>query len=177
MTSSKQVDIDQIMASVIELEMRRGSLRWSITELSRKSGVTRSLIYYYFGNDKKALLVQAVEHYVSLFFGFRLERAEKIKKGEFSDLIAVARKRIQKQPTFLQFYAKHRVERTDLSGIFDRAEKEYLKNLENSLPAQKKHWARMIWALVFGLALQPHVTLDDLKNAEKILRKAWMVRS
>ncbi len=176
MVRSKVADIDRILSSVIELEMRKGSLRWSLSDLARKSGVTRSLIYYYFGKDKKTLLVQAVEYYVSMFFGFRLDRAEKIKKGEFSDLIGTARKRLAEKPTFLQFYVRHRVEKTEISPLFEKAEAEYLHNLEMSLPANKRHWARMIWALVFGLALQPKVSSKDLATAEKILRKAWMIR-
>lgn len=175
MVRSKVADIDRILSAVIELEMKKGSLRWSLSDLSRKSGVTRSLIYYYFGKDKQNLLVQAVEHYVSLFFGFRLDRAEKIKRGEFADLIRTARKRLAEKPAFLQFYTKHRAESTELSPLFNRAENEYLKNLEMSLPANKRHWARMIWALVFGLALQPGVGAKDLLVAERILRRAWSI--
>ena len=173
MPKSKEQDLDKILASVIELETKKGALRWSLSDLSRKSGVTRSLIYYYFGKDKKELLRQAVEYYVTLFFGFRLERAEKIKKGEFADLIQTARKRLAEQPYFLQFYVKHRTERTELSPIFDQAEKDYLLNLEHSLPKKRKAWARIIWALVFGLALQPKISYEDLLTAEKILRRAW----
>jgi AcrR family transcriptional regulator len=175
MPKSKDQDLESILSSVIELETKKGALRWSLSDLSRKSGVTRSLIYYYFGKDKKELLRQAVEYYVTLFFGFRLERAEKIKKGEFADLILTARKRLSEQPYFLQFYIKHRVDQTELSPLFDRAEKDYLKNLEDSLPKKRKPWAKVIWALVFGLALQPRISHEDLLTAEKILRRAWKV--
>lgn len=173
MSKAKEVDFDKILSAIIDLEIKKGSLRWSVSDVARRSGVTRTLIYYYFGKDKKHMLVQSVDYYVTLFFGFRLERAEKIKKGEFADLIWTARKRLAEKPTFLQFYTKHRTEKTELSALFDRAESDYLKNLEESLPKKKKHWARLIWALVFGLALQPKVTMNDLLVAEKILRRAW----
>jgi len=38
----------KVLNTAIILDFNRGHLRWSMSELSRSSGITRSLIYYYF---------------------------------------------------------------------------------------------------------------------------------
>jgi AcrR family transcriptional regulator len=171
MTSQKP--IESILSAVINLEVSRGHLKWKMAELSRASGVKRTLIYYYFSKDKKDLFKQAVQYYADVFLDFRIERAQKIAKGEIIDLILEARARLRKHPYFLQFYAKHRLLESEAAPIFNRAEKRYFENLKASLPARRKHLARPLWALIFGLALQPGLTELDLKETERFIRRAW----
>lgn len=170
---SKEFYIERIMEAVIELEMTKGHLKWRMSDLARVSRVTRSLLYYYFGKDTREILHQAVTYYIMVFLEFRVERMEKIKRGEVLDLIAVARKRLRKNPYFLQFYAKHRLEETDVSPLFRKAEKHYYENLKETLSPKWRSLARILWALIFGLAVQPSVSDDDLKAAEAIVRRAW----
>jgi AcrR family transcriptional regulator len=165
--------IEAALESVIELEMTKGHLRWKMSDLARKSGVSRPLLYYYLGKDRKSIFKQAVDYYVAVFLDFRLERAEKVRKGQIIELITVARSRLKKNPYFFQFYAKHRFENTEVSPIFHAAEKKYFEHLKASLPPHWHHLTRVMWALVFGLAVQPDITSDDLKAAEKIIRRAW----
>lgn len=166
--------IEGILEAVIELEMTKGHLKWKMSDLSRKSGITRSLLYYYFGKDRKHLFKQAVDYYVGVFLDFRLERAEKIRRGEIVELISIARSRLKNKPYFLQFYAKHRYDKTEVGNVLHAAEKKYFEHLKASLPARWHHVTRVLWALVFGLAIQPDITDEDLKAAEKILRRAWV---
>lgn len=173
MEDSKQLYIDKIMEAVIELEIVKGHLKWKMSDLSRTSGVTRSLLYYYFSRDKKHIFKQAVDYYIAEFLDFRIERAEKIRRGEIIDLISIARKKLRRSPYFLQFYAKHRLEVTEVSDVFHQAEKRYFENLKESLPQKWRPLSKVLWALVFGLAVQPNVSEADLKAAETIMRRAW----
>lgn len=161
------------MEAIIELEMTKGHLKWRISDLARVSQVTRSLIYYYFGREKKHIYTQAVNFYVTEFLDFRLERYEKIKKGEIIDLISESRKKLKRNPYFLQFYAKHRLEKTETSLIFEKAEKQYFENLRETLPVKWKPMARILWAFIFGLAIQPNLSEEELRSAEMIMRRAW----
>lgn len=165
--------IEAVLEAVIALEMTKGHLKWKMSDLSRKSGVTRTLLYYYFGKDRKSLFSQAVDYYVAVFLDFRLERAEKVRRGEIIELISIARSRLRKNPYFFQFYAKHRFEPTEVSPLLQSAEKKYFEHLKASLPPRWHHMTRVIWALVFGLAVQPDITDMDLKAAESIIRRAW----
>ncbi len=173
---SKDQYIERIMEAIIELEITKGHLKWRMSDLSRVSGVTRSLLYYYFGQNKEHLLKQAVQYYTSEFLDFRLERYEKIRRGEIVDLIAISRKRLRKSPYLLQFYAKHRLEKTSVSAVFDQAEKAYFENLRATLPTRWRPFARILWAFVFGLAMQPNLTEEELRTAETIMRRAWPLK-
>ncbi len=176
MDKTKADYIERIMEAVIELEITKGHLKWRMADLARVSQVTRTLLYYYFGKDTKNIFKQAVDYYISQFLDFRIERAEKIKKGEIIELISIARKRLLKNPYFLQFYAKHRLENTEVSTLFQKAEKKYFESLKETLPARWKPLARILWALVFGLAVQPNLSNEELQSAEAIMRRAWPKR-
>jgi AcrR family transcriptional regulator len=177
MDKSKADHIESIMEAVIELEMTKGHLKWRMADLSRLSGVTRSLLYYYFGKNTKSIFKEAVHYYIGQFLDFRIERAEKVRKGEIIELISVARKKLRKNPYFLQFYAKHRLEETDVSHLFQKAENHYFENLKETLPVRWRPLARILWALVFGLAIQPNLSDAELKSAEAVMRRAWPKRA
>jgi AcrR family transcriptional regulator len=173
MGKTKEDYIESIMEAIIELEMTKGHLKWRMSDVSKVSGVTRSLLYYYFGKNKKTIFKEAVLFYISRFFDFRFDRAERIRRGEIVDLISIARKRLRKNPYFLQFYAKHRLEETDVSSLFQKAENQYFENLRETLPTRWRPLARVLWALIFGLAVQPSLSEEELKSAENIMRRAW----
>lgn len=174
MSKSKEEDFESVMEAVIELEMTKGHLKWRMSDLARKSGVTRSLLYYYFGKSTHSIFKEAVNFYIGQFLEFRQERAEKIRQGQVIDLISSARKRLRKNPYFLQFYAKHRLEETpEISTLFQKAEHKYFENLRDSLPTRWRPLARVLWALIFGLAIQPSLSEAELKSAEAIMKRAW----
>ena len=64
----------KILNAAIELDYKKGHLKWTMTELSRRSGVTRSLIYYYFGRQKAAILKEAVKIVGEEFVGLNERR-------------------------------------------------------------------------------------------------------
>lgn len=169
----KDQRIEKILEAVIELEVTKGSLLWKMSDVARISGVTRSLIYYYFGKDKKTLLQTTVDYYVDEFFSFKLDRREKIRRGEIMSLISAARKKLTSRPYFLQFYAKHRQGISEIGLHFKKAEHLYFENLRETLSTRWRPLSRIIWALIFGLAIQPGLTDEDLKVAERFLIRAW----
>ena len=65
----------KICNSVLKLEVNKGHLKWTISEISKDSGVTRSLIYYYFGKEKQTLLEEAYRYMVQIFFNTNDDRA------------------------------------------------------------------------------------------------------
>ncbi len=66
-----------VSACILVLEMRKSSLTWKVTDLVKKSKVSRSMIYQYFGSDKEHMLEQAIDIFVSQFYGF-----EDVPKGQ-----------------------------------------------------------------------------------------------
>src|SRR4051812_20071634 len=94
--ASKQKSIDRVLWTCIELEITHGHLNWRMSDLAKKSGVTRTLIYYYFGKSKEDILKQAVNYFADTFFDVRIEVIQRIRKGEMADLIKISRQRLLK---------------------------------------------------------------------------------
>lgn len=59
-TGEKDKKFWTILETAIDLDFKKGHLRWTLSELSRAWGMSRPLIYYYFGQSKSKLLEEAV---------------------------------------------------------------------------------------------------------------------
>ena len=88
-----------ILSSAMDLDVKKGHLKWTMSDLSRKSKITRSLIYYYFGREKAEILEEAVKLIGHELAGLNEERLEMWKRGEFLDSLLAAREIIEKAPT------------------------------------------------------------------------------
>lgn len=53
--NSKEEVYFKICNAVLKLEVVKGNLAQKISDISKESGVTRSLIYYYFGKEKEVI--------------------------------------------------------------------------------------------------------------------------
>lgn len=73
----------KICNSVLKLQVGKGHLKWKVSDIANDSGVTRSLIYYYFGKEKEVIFEEAVRFMLDFFFPSDMslgvkERMEKI---------------------------------------------------------------------------------------------------
>ena len=59
---------------LLRLEVQKGHLKWSISQVSREASVTRTLIYYYFGSTKESLLHEAFHYMLHTIYGDYTER-------------------------------------------------------------------------------------------------------
>lgn len=66
--------------AILKLEVSKGHLKWTISEVSRISKITRSLIYYYFGKEKKVIFTESFRHILNLFFSIDVHRQLGIEK-------------------------------------------------------------------------------------------------
>lgn len=170
---SKKENIQAVLDACIQLEVTKGHLQWTFMDLSRVSGVTRSLIYYYFSDSKKTLLRKAVQQMADRFLNIRFQNIQRMQQGEIFALVRSTRQGLRKNPYILQFYAKHRLEGTEFNQIFEKAEQNFYENMAHTLPQRWKDLSRVLWALIFGLAIQPGLSEKDLKLAERIIQRAW----
>ncbi len=68
---------------LLRLEVQKGHLKWSISQVSREAEVTRTLIYYYFGSTKESLLKEAFLYMLKAIYGDNTENLgfeERVKK-------------------------------------------------------------------------------------------------
>ncbi|MBI4925051.1 MAG: TetR/AcrR family transcriptional regulator [Bdellovibrio sp.] len=70
MARKKKLDLDALLAKIVELLYRHNPHELSFSMISRITKIPRSTLYYYFGNSKEAMIEEAVkygmEHFVQL---------------------------------------------------------------------------------------------------------------
>ena len=161
--NTKEQTYFRILEAVIQLEVENGHLQWRITDLARRSGVKRTLIYYYFGNSKKELLLSTLQGVRELF---KVRTPTELRK-----LIMLLRKKFLHSPDILLFYLRNRGEAGDLG--------ELLRELENALKRQiAQHFAaffnlnqEIMFAVFFGYLLAPQISSRSIAYALRTLQQ------
>ena len=66
--SGKEEVYFKICNAVLKLEVNKGHLAWTLSSVAKESTVTRSLIYYYFGKEKKVILEEAYRYMLEVLY-------------------------------------------------------------------------------------------------------------
>lgn len=69
----------KICNAVLRLQVEKGHLQWRVSDIAKYSGVTRSLIYYYFGKEKEVIYEEAVRFMLDFFLPSPEDEAMGIK--------------------------------------------------------------------------------------------------
>lgn len=152
---SKDETFWSVLNSAIELDFKRGHLRWTMSELSRTSKVTRSLIYYYFGKSKEAILLEAVKLIGEEFFGLNAGRIELWQKGQIAESVLQSRRLMEKCPHMGTFYMVHREEQTDIGSSLRQLEAEHKQKLKRFFSGAPEQGLEAIFGLFLGLVMTP----------------------
>lgn len=155
--TSKEEVYWKVLNAVLELDFRKGHQKWTLSDLSRKSGVTRSLIYYYFGRSKIGLLREAVALIGSDFMGMRPERLKLWQDGKISESVLISRKLLVKSPHLGAFYMSHRNRDGEIGDSLRELEKKYIGKLVEYMPNRDRDLAYAIMGLFFGLVIAPGI--------------------
>ncbi len=147
-----------VLRAAIELDFRRGHLRWKMSELSRDSKVTRSLIYYYFGKSKENILVTAVKLIGEEFFGLTPLRVQMWKDGKIAESLLLSRRLLERVPHIGTFYMVHREEQTEIGASLRQLELEYRKKIKRFFPDSPAEALDALFALFMGLTLTPRLS-------------------
>lgn len=131
---SKSKDLTHILHAMVSLEVSKGHLKWKLSDLSRKSGIKRPLIYYHFGKTKKAIFENGVLTVANEYFGLTEERLKMLSDGRAYESLMLTRKMIQENPSFAIFYLKWRSEKSPLQKKLIEIEKKYQKTLKKLFP-------------------------------------------
>ena len=158
-----------VLNSAIELDFRRGHQRWTMSELSRTSGVTRSLIYYYFGKSKESILLEAVKLVGEEFFGLNESRVELWQKGQIVESVLLSRGLLEKAPFMTAFYVVHRDKETDLGQSIRQLESEYRQKLQRFFPKNSPAELDALFALFSGLVMTPRLSQESVQTAVRLV--------
>jgi len=145
----------KILRGALELDFKKGHQRWTISELSRVSGVTRSLIYYYFGKSRESLLTEAVRLIGEELFGLSTERLKLWEAGRGEESIRASRRMALEQPFLLGFYFSNRFRPSAVGREIRELEKKHLARLRRLSPKPPEQLRQQMYS-IFGEVLCPH---------------------
>lgn len=165
----------KVLNAALDLDFRKGHLKWTMSELSRKSGITRSLIYYHFGRSKLTLLQEAVRVIGEQVIGVGPERIEQWRNGDWKGALMQTRELMASSSNFLNFYLLHRERPTEIGESLRGLEGEYMKKLKTLFPQLDQTAHTALYAFLFGVAFAPNVdeaAVDfALSTLKRLVRK------
>ncbi len=162
----------QILDSALRLECVKGHLRWKMTDLSRSSGVTRSLIYYYFGNSKANIVTEAVRIIGEEFFGLSEERLQLWREDRISESILKTRELILRAPYVIIFYLQQRQSGGPLRAELEKLEKRYLEKLAAKFPNASEEGRIAAFSALLGITALADVSSETTQKVVKLLISA-----
>jgi AcrR family transcriptional regulator len=160
----------KVLNSAMELDFRKGHLKWTMSDLSRKSGVTRSLIYYYFGRSKMDILDQAVQLIGEELIGIKKERMQYWRDGQWGRSLEDSRQVCLQAPFLAPFYMIHRDRPTEIGESIRRLEKGFLRKLETLFPERTVYEHRAIFSMLFGIVFAPQSSPEGIEIVIGILK-------
>jgi len=166
----KDANYLKILDAVVRLEVLRGHLRWKMAELSRLSGVQRTLVYYYFGKSKEAILKEALKTIGDDFFGLSPDRIAMWKEGRMKESILKTRERFKLAPHVPQFFFHWRHQPSEVQAGLKQLEKRFREKVKAQFPQIGKDDEEAVYAIFFGLVLVPDLREEVLDRVLSAMR-------
>lgn len=170
--NSKDEAYWKVLSHAIELDIKKGHLKWTLSDLSRQSGITRSLIYYYFGRSKVDIIRAAVKLIGEDLCGLSEERRKMWEDGRFAESMLMARQLYDRMPYIGSFILEHRHRPTDIGAALREIEKEFLNKIKGYFKCQNEGEIKTIFSIYWGLSFAPLVDRDVIQRVMGILKKS-----
>lgn len=171
MGESKHSTHWKVLRAAIELDSSKGHLLWTMSDLSRKSGVTRSLIYYYFGRQKKDILLEAVRFIGKELFGLSDERLELWKNNQIDQSVTASRKLFQKYHFLYAFYFCQRAKDSLIGKEIRNLEAKHLNKIKSRFPDFSTEECQVVSSLFLGFVLSPEISPHAIQMAVQRLHR------
>lgn len=152
----------KILDAVVRLEVVKGHLRWTLSDLARLSGVGRTLIYYYFGKSKKEILRVAMKLIGDEFFGLSEDRMKMWAEGQVRESVLKSRELCKKAPHMIEFYFHWRHHEGDLCDELVSLEKRYLRKIKSVKPHLSADQAAALFSMLFALVVVPDLKVEAI---------------
>ena len=149
-----------ICSTVTKLELTKGHLKWRISDIANISGVTRSLIYYYFGKDKKVILEESCRYLADFFYV-----SGEFKKKSFVDRIYEVSTILKNMPYLFVIFYLERQKNTDMGKMFRKAEQALIKKYTKEFPHLDSDQINQLYIIILGLIAQSNITIEDIEKA------------
>ena len=157
----------------MELDVKKGHQKWTLSELSRKSGITRSLIYYYFGRSKANILAEAVKMIGEDFTGMSPERLEMWKRGELAESMRITRRIYEKAPFLGPFFMQHRKSDTETGSALRKVEKDFYGKLRSFFPQADEAQIKALFVAYWGMSFAPECDDKTVEIITGMMKRAF----
>lgn len=154
-----------VFDAVLKLDLAKGYLKWTLSDLSRQSKVSRTLIYYYFGKSKEAIMNAAIDALGKEYFGLSEDRLQLWKDKNIYESIRRSRILWQKSPHTYSFYILRRQQDNAVGARLRDLEKMYEKKMKIFYPNIPSAMVEATRATFFGLAVSPTLSEEGLQIA------------
>nr|BFD59613.1 hypothetical protein CKG001_17200 [Bdellovibrio sp. CKG001]BFD62992.1 hypothetical protein BdHM001_16730 [Bdellovibrio sp. HM001] len=128
-TQSKEEIYFAVCNAILKMEVAKGHLAWTLSDISRESNVTRSLIYYYFGKEKEVVLEEAYKFVISHVFNI-----ERTKSVGIRDRLRAILRDVKNMPYLFVLYYLEKNAGTRFGKMIHEAEALLLKAMKNEFP-------------------------------------------
>ncbi|HRK08206.1 MAG TPA: TetR/AcrR family transcriptional regulator [Pseudobdellovibrionaceae bacterium] len=161
----------RVLNAALELDFRKGHLKWTMSDLSRKSGITRSLIYYHFGRSKSSILREAISVIGEEIVATNPERTAMWRDGRWAETVKLSRDVANQAPNLCNFYLTHRDRPTEIGEEIRSLEATYIRKLQRLFPEFEPAAIRAMFGFFFGIVFAPHVDDEAVQVAIRALKK------
>ncbi len=142
---SKEEIYFAVCNAILKMEIAKGHLKWTLTDVSRESKITRTLIYYYFGKEKKVILDVAYKFAISHFFN--LDRA---KFRPLPERLSMVLRDLKNMPYLMMLFYKAKGEDSEFGHLIRKKETEFLKVLAKEFPHLTEAQVLEVYLLELG---------------------------
>ena len=152
--------IDKMLISetILRLEVNKGHLKWSISDLARFSKISRPLIYYHLGKDKTELRKIAWDTMLTTLFSLENEKTLGIKKR-----IASIVEKVNASPYLFVLFFLEKNSNSEIGKLIQSHEQKLFKVLKKNYPSYTEDDILKIYLLQLGaVAYRP----KDFKDIE-----------
>lgn len=131
--SKKEQVYFKICDSVLLHELIKGHLKWSLSDISKHSGITRSLIYYYMGKEKEQILQEAIRFMLELFFNTNIDKRLGVE-GRMELVLT----QIRQMPHIFLYYVSERIKNSDYGMMIREREEALFSYMEKELQVSRE---------------------------------------
>lgn len=155
---SKSATKYQIAICTIVLDINSGHLKWQIAELARKAGVSRTIIYRYFGGSKIEILRKSIH----IFYEHNYNLEDYSTLDQLPAFIIKVQQTMCHYPDVNRFYLKWRFLEAPLKAEFLAIEDTFYRKLKKLFPACPDQQILAIQLCIYAMTTAPFLSSKDI---------------
>ena len=157
---------NKIIETVFALEVQAGHLKWSVSQIARVAGISRSLVYYHFGKTKKDIVLECLEQIACEFYGLTDER----KALSQVESLKLSHRMYKNNPAYATFYQKWRHRPSAIRDKYLDLEKRYDEKLAKAYPLASSAQRDALHGFFHGIVTAPFLNEKAIVEAIKLLK-------